>query len=138
MLGRFLAQVRLSLPLTVGLALAAGCMPAGIDDWDSNGDGVVSRAEFRSGQGTRTLFKSQDRDRDGLLSPREFAARGHGTLHLGDRDFTDWDVNDDDWVDESETLDGYFDSYDDDGDGVLTGAERDRMTGELERYRSFD
>lgn len=118
---RFGAATALVALFMGGAALAQG---GGLTVWDKDGDGRLSREEFRAGPaGLRTggseggeassepaaeggyALSDLDLDGDGVMSPAEFAY-GAGEAGLGD-DFEDWDTNDDGAIDAAEYVVGY-------------------------------
>lgn len=113
----------------------AGCAadpaPRGLGAWDSDADGRVSRREFRQGADRAGLFPSWDSDGDGRLSRGEYVA-GPATIPRFDiATRGDLEPGEGDWVDESEVMDGAFDSYDEDGSLWLDKDEFGRFEREL-------
>ncbi|NJN14639.1 MAG: hypothetical protein HC813_03205 [Planctomycetes bacterium] len=121
----------LLLPFLTALALAQG----GRDPWermrgmDADGDGKVSRAEFR---GPEQLFARLDGDRDGFVTEQEAKARqgGRGGAGPGPQLF---DSNGDGKVD-AEEWQAFFEKADENGDEVL---QQEELSAALrgERYR---
>ncbi|MEO7623387.1 MAG: EF-hand domain-containing protein [Gallionella sp.] len=99
---------------------------------DTNGDGVVSKAEFNAFNARH--FKNLDTNKDGKLTPEELQGghkqeMGHGdaTTHL-DRRFNAADANKDGGLDRNEAsnmpmLSQYFDDVDTNHDGKVTRQE---------------
>lgn len=86
---------------------------------DSNGDGVITRAEWR---GNDVSFANHDWNGDGVLAGDEVRPGGRG----GDRDWED--TRDDRWRDR-------FDRLDRDDDGFLSGPE---WPGDLRLFDRID
>ena len=80
----------------------------GFDDFDVDGDDVISQSEWDDG------IDDWDLDDDGLLEEDEFP--------MDDDDFEDMDVDDDAAVTVAE-WDDAFDDLDDDADGFIDEAE---------------
>jgi Ca2+-binding EF-hand superfamily protein len=97
---------------------------------DTNGDGVVSEAEFNAYNAN--LFHKLDADGNGSITPEEMnsvrrSAMGSGTTHLDER-FNTADVNHDGGLDREEAkampmLSAYFDEVDANKDGKVTRQE---------------
>jgi len=118
------------------LALSAGvacAQPAkGAARMDSNGDGKVSLAEFKTARSTQMM--RLDADGDGKVSKTEFQARGakaaekSGKAPKGDgsRMFSMLDANTDGFLDKAELAkmaERRFGRMDADGDGSLSATE---------------
>ncbi len=97
---------------------AAGGVPSA---WDRDGDGRVSRAEYRAEMARRGAYARWDRDGDGRLSREELRAPRRAGQRGGA--FAAWNADDNDWIDEREVMNGYFDSYDTNGDLWLDSEE---------------
>lgn len=118
---------RLRAPAAASVLMAVVAAPACADlfeDWDVNGDGLVSRQEFQVGMGMLGVFKRWDSDHDGMLSDEEYRARPPEALEDQDADFWDaWNLDGDDLLDEGEVGGGYFGRYDLDDSGGLDATE---------------
>lgn len=71
-----------ALPFVAGLWITSASAQTGttrLRQWDSNGDGVVTRLEFG---GTRAAFNDADWNRDGVLSGDELGANNRFNLSL--------------------------------------------------------
>ena len=76
----------------LALSLTAVPLTAQERNWDSDGDGVITRDEFDAGWSEEGAFDAWDADEDGALSEDEF---GDGAYSRYDQDDSgDWDVND--------------------------------------------
>lgn len=98
------------------------------DRIDANGDGVVTRAEFRTTQAAR--WPQIDRNRDGYLTlddfPRNAAQRASAQL----AGIADLDADKDGRISQAEFLDGSaaaFEQVDQNADQILTRSEVDRQ-----------
>ena len=99
---------------------------------DTNGDGVISKAEFNAFNARH--FKKLDTNNDGKLTPEELQGghkqemgHGDGTTHLDQR-FNAADANHDGGLDREEAsnmpmLSQYFDEVDANKDGKVTRQE---------------
>jgi len=149
---------KLILP-TVGLAMActilnSGCIMAAraatqprqpdlskiFDDADTNGDGVITRAEFRAAR--ERLFARLDRNGDGFIDeadkPTGFAARRGGSDRFAQL-ITRFDKDGDGRVSKAEFVDGpspLFDSADTDHNGELSREEVAAMKAKLQALQS--
>lgn len=136
--------------LILSLALAGIATPAfaqrGGGDWfaaDTNGDGVVTRAEFLNHRDTS--FAKLDRNRDGVVSPADFprlANRNPEALARLTAAMNGADGNGDGAISRSELAQSppvMFDRADADHDGRVTKAEYDaaraRMQAAIEQRR---
>ncbi len=131
--------------LTMGLAITANAEPQGkrghgaegrhgnpqrlFEQFDSNHDGAIARAEAESVLASR--FGKADSNRDGFLSPEEFAAqqRERRAEHLRAR-FVAEDTNKDGRLARTETRlpSRVFEAADRDHDGLLTPVEFEAAT----------
>lgn len=68
-------MVKWTLAIVCGCALALPALAQNFADWDTNGDGVVSREEF---QGPEKMWARLDANGDGQLSGDELGARPTG------------------------------------------------------------
>lgn len=78
---RFISAA-VALPFVAGLWMTSASAQTGttrLRQWDSNGDGVVTRLEFG---GTRAAFNAADWNRDGVLSGDELGASNRFNLSL--------------------------------------------------------
>jgi len=105
-------------------------------DADTNGDGAVSKAEFKAYHARQSAkrFKEMDTNKDGKLTPDEMQCeskhemrQGNGATHLDQR-FNAADLNHDGGLDREEAkamqvVAAYFDKIDTDGDGKITRQE---------------
>ena len=121
------------------LALSAGAVPAlaqaqdpiaqiraNFGRIDANGDGVLSRAEYRDVQVAR--WRQIDRNGDGFLAEDDFPASALDRARTQLAEVADLDGNGDGRISQAEFLDGtlpLFLQIDQNADGVLTRAEID-------------
>ncbi len=105
-------------------------------DADTNGDGAISKAEFKAYYAKQSAkrFKEMDTNKDGKLTPDEMQCepkhemtQGNGATHLDQR-FNAADLNHDDGLDREEAkampvVAAYFDKIDTNGDGKVTRQE---------------
>ena len=105
-------------------------------DADTDGDGTISKAEFKAYYAKQSAkrFKEMDTNKDGKLTPDEMQCapkhemrQGDGTTHLDQR-FNAADLNHDGGLDRKEAkampvVAAYFDKIDTNGDGKVTRQE---------------
>jgi len=136
-----------SFTLAVSLAYADTSLPAGtmqgqfegkiIKAMDTNGDGVISRAEFDAFHANR--FKEMDANGDGKLTPDEITTERNKILKNGqDKRFDAADANHDGMLTREETkknpmLFRHFDEMDANHDGKVT---REEMNFAMEYWRN--
>lgn len=99
-------------------------------DWDTDGDGSLSRSEFRTGMGYWGVFDLWDSDRDGLLSDEEY--RAEPPAHFSAAQAEAWNDTGEDGLDEQEFGVRWYDAYDADDDQTLSEAEFGRFTADVE------
>jgi hypothetical protein len=158
---RFISAA-VALPFVAGLWITSASAQTGttrLRQWDSNGDGVVTRIEFG---GTRAAFNAADWNRDGVLSGDELGGDNRfnlsleedqpvGTSGVGSRrsQFLGLDINRDGILNRNEWTGSRatFNRQDLNGDGVITrreyvgieaggGAVGDGVTGGLGRQQT--
>ena len=93
-----------------------------LDEFDSDGDGLLSADEF---PGPTDHFSRLDTDADGLLSADELLADHPGPGPAGEDPFASDDADQDGYVTRAEFSgpDDLFDQLDADGDGSISEAE---------------
>lgn len=113
------STVWLAAGLSLSLAASAGAQGRGnsgirFQVWDANGDGVITRAEWR---GNDRAFRNHDWDGDGKLSGDEVRVGARRTNRWDDRDLEGSIDREDDWTD------ARFRALDHNGDGRLSRSE---------------
>lgn len=111
---------------TAAILLAAGTAFAQ-STMDTDGDGRISRDEFRAGMGDNA-FGSWDTDGDGMLSRSEYEAGRAGqedpdTFGSWDDQFGEWERADDDRLSADEYTDGLWGRFDADADDLWNDDE---------------
>lgn len=138
------------MALCLGTSVAYAEHPGGILQLDSDGDGVVSREEFRPPERRRGpgLFERADLDGDGSVTRDEVGlAIDEGAEERQERMrthmlrmFDEMDENGNGVVTEEEARDHAFARVDADGDGFVTEAEaealREERRGKREQRRN--
>ena len=117
----------------------------GLQDFDTNGDDVISFLEFQ--ERNRFELGTIDADEDGMLSLDEFlqpTRKKSGSKKflekkksLATEKFEEMDTNFDGFVDIDELQDAKFDAMDKNGDGVLSWKEL-RKKGKFHRTKKRD
>jgi Ca2+-binding EF-hand superfamily protein len=92
-MGLLLAGVPLALAQSTPQPAQDGMLKNGPPLWDANHDGVFTCDEWKSFMDR--IFTSADRNRDGNLSPSEFATAQKADATLADADFGYFDENQD-------------------------------------------
>lgn len=108
--------------IALGAALAFVSAPAfakTFSEYDSDGDGKISRDDFYGTITDAGLFPDWDTDSDGLIDEDEFNEIG------AEWDYDAWDENEDGYVDSGEFYDGYHMTYDANEDGHWDDGEWD-------------
>ena len=101
------------------LSLAGFVAAQGMDPWqrmkrfDSDGDGKVTREEFR---GSERMFDRFDKDNDGVITQDEVRRRGSDSLQRAADSDKDGKVSKEEWT-------ALFDRMDTNGDGTLDASE---------------
>lgn len=126
--GALLAAVVGAAALGSGPAAAAGPGDA-FSDWDTDGDGSLSREEFRAGMGAWGVYDLWDTDRDGLLSDEEY--RAEPPAHFSAAQAEAWDDAGEAGLDEESFQRRWYDAYDANDDQTLSEAEFGRFTAEV-------
>lgn len=134
---RFISAA-VALPFVAGVWITSASAQTGttrLRQWDSNGDGVVTRVEFG---GTRAAFNAADWNRDGVLSGDELGVDNRFNLSLEEdqpvgtsgvasrrSQFLDLDIDRDGIVSRNEWTGSRatFNRQDLNGDGVITRRE---------------
>ena len=121
---QFEGRNTMNIKLITGLAFAFGLaatpsLGATFSDYDSNGNGQISRDEFHGSIADLGVYPNWDTNDDGLLDKNEFGELGQ------DWDYTAWDADADGLVDADEFYDGYYASYDANEDGHWDDGEWD-------------
>jgi hypothetical protein len=88
-------------------------------DYDADADGALSADEYYGYVTDVGIYSDWDADGDGFIEDDEF-----GLVGL-DEDWTDWDVDRNDYLDSAEMYDGIFGVYDENEDGHWDGGEWD-------------
>lgn len=131
-----IAAVAALVPAVAGASEAEHAMRGNaLEQWDTNSDGVVTRAEAEAAavERARKLFDTLDADKDGSLTKQELEAareKRHAAMreHAEDR-FKAADSDGDGRLSKAETEKGMpmlarrFDALDADKDGALTSEE---------------
>ncbi len=99
--------------LIAGTAFAASMDAASMD---ANGDGSISRDEFNASMGDNS-FGAWDTDNDGMLSRAEYEAgakqsENADSLSTWDDRYSDWDENQDEMLTSDEYNQGLWTQYD--------------------------
>ena len=112
------AAVLIAAQAAAGAALA---QTTAFAQWDLDGDGKISRHEFRLGMGTLGVYERWDSDRDGMLSDEEFRARR--PEKLDDAGFLEaWGLGDEE-IDRERFDEGYYAAFDRNGDRGIDKSE---------------
>lgn len=93
-------------------------------DWDTDGDGILTRSEWDTGVAD-TSYGAWDANDDGFVSAVKYEDGLFGWMDDGDDgalSVAEWDEGFDSWYGEA-TVDFDVSSWDDDGDGMITEAE---------------
>lgn len=103
------------------LALILAAVPAVAQELDTDGDGLLSRAEFDAGLQQAGLFDRLDSDASGRLGIHEFYGGVHDVLDLND----DGVLTEGEWSGASGWFggDSAFGEWDADADGILDNGE---------------
>lgn len=105
----------------LGGAVSAADARTSFHAWDVDGNGVLSRAEFRAGMGAVGLYELWDADRDGLLSDEEY--RAHPPKHFTAAEAEAWSDSGSGHFAREQFEERHFEAYDLDDDQTL--AERE-------------
>lgn len=100
-------------------------------DWDTNGDGMLSRGEFREGMGAWGVYDKWDTDRDGLLFDEEYRPRP--PAHFSAEQAEAWDDSGEGGLEEDHFQRRWYDAYDANDDQTLSETEFGRFTAEAGR-----
>ena len=130
--------IRLGIAFAVGFAVAAQAQRLSYDDADENGDGRVSRDEYRAAR--ERQFARFDTNGDGVVSSNDFV---HNTTRRTELDEIDaliamFDVDGNGVVSANDVRVGplpLFDKADADHDGFLTESEMATLHALVEEVR---
>ena len=114
-----------ALLLTAALASTGPAAAQVVENWDTDGDGVITQDEWNTGLTEMGLFSDWDADGDGSLTSDEFAGGlfdrfdedGDGALTV-----SEWDTGIDNFYGEA-AVDASFETWNTDGDEVLSEEE---------------
>ena len=107
-----------------------------LKSYDVDGDGMLTGAEFRGLFNDNPAFGEIDANADGSLSEDEYTGYFGENVTLastsfGTRTFTDWDLDGDGLVAQTEFQDGFLTIYDANADGAIDETELTTLQGEL-------
>ncbi len=128
LVGGLLAACLAAAP-ALGADLSKADLNSGLAAWDSDGDGSLSREEFREGMGAYGLYERWDSDRDGLITDEEY--RAAPPAHFTAAEAEAWSDSGAEGLDEIAFHDRYYDAYDTNDDQTLSETEFGRFVEEV-------
>lgn len=109
----------LALGVSLALCSASALADGAFSKLDKDGNGQLSKQEFRSTASDSKKFSGYDSNRDGMLGENEWNEADF------DYEWATWDGNSDGFVDADEFNEGTFDYFDENEDGHWDGNEWD-------------